>query len=135
MAVVMYLLGLLNNKTFSINDDRLGLIYTIMMDIQLLIGLFLYFKKGYFGSLMENAAEVMKSTPTRFFAVEHLLAMLIAVVLVHIGKGKVKKNAESGKKFRIGLIFYGIALLIILAMIPWPFRAEIARPWFPGMSL
>lgn len=66
---------------------------------------------------------VMKDSATRFWAVEHISMMLIAVILITIGRRATKHK----KAFWI----YFIALLLILAAIPWPFREGIGRPWFP----
>jgi hypothetical protein len=58
--------------------------------------------------------------------------MIIAWILVHAGRAAVKKAFNSGGKFKKTLIFFGIALLLILIAIPWPFREIISRPWFRG---
>ena len=73
---------------------------------------------------------VMKHSAYRFFAVEHFAGMLIGIILITIARGKAKVlNYKAASWLLL------IALLIILATIPWPFRdAEIARPWFPGMK-
>jgi len=57
--------------------------------------------------------------------------MLIAIVLVHIGRSYAKKNISDRQKHRKTVLFYVIALIIMLAVIPWPFR-EIGqgRGWF-----
>ena len=74
----------------------------------------------------------MKNGAMRFFAMEHALMMIIAWLLVHVGRSMVKRADTDAQKHKRSLIFYGIALLIILAMIPWPFRqAGIGRQWFP----
>jgi uncharacterized membrane protein YphA (DoxX/SURF4 family) len=68
----------------------------------------------------------------RFFAMEHALMMIIAWLLVHVGRSMVKRADTDAQKHKRTLVFFGIALLIILAMIPWPFRATgIGRQWFP----
>ena len=104
----------------------------ISCDIQLLIGLILYFTGMWFESLKSNTAEVMKNPAERFFAVEHALMMIIAWLLVHVGRSMVKRADTDAQKHKRTLIYFGIALLIILAMIPWPFRpAGIARELFP----
>jgi hypothetical protein len=41
----------------------------------------------------------------------------------------MKKSTESSDKFKRILIFYGIALLLIIAAIPWPFR-DLGAAWF-----
>jgi hypothetical protein len=55
--------------------------------------------------------------------------MLIAWVLVHAGRISVKKAATPKAKFKKQLIYFGIALILILAAIPWPFREALVRPW------
>ncbi len=72
----------------------------------------------------------MKNASVRFFTVEHALMMIIAWLLVHIGRSSVKRADTDAAKHRRMLLYFGIALLLILAAIPWPFRTEIARPLF-----
>ena len=68
----------------------------------------------------------------RFFALEHALMMIIAWVLVHMGRTMVKRADTDTRKHKRSIIFFGIALLIILAMIPWPFRSQFSHKlWFP----
>jgi hypothetical protein len=59
---------------------------------------------------------------------EHALLMIIAWLLVHVGRSMVKRSDIDAQKHKRSLIYFGIAFLLILAMIPWPFRTEIARP-------
>jgi hypothetical protein len=56
--------------------------------------------------------------------------MIIAWILVHVGRVMVKKSSLSSSKFTKSLLFFGIALLLILIATPWPFREAVARPWF-----
>jgi hypothetical protein len=76
---------------------------------------------------------VMKDSVYRFWAVEHLTGTLIGIVLITLGKGVAKKNFPDAVKHKRSAILYLLALVIILAVVPWPFREAIARPWFPGM--
>ena len=99
-------------------------------DIQLLLGLILYFTGMWFDKLKSGVGSLDKSE--RFFAMEHAVMMIIAWLLVHIGRSMVKRADNDAQKHKRTLIYFGIALVIILAMIPWPFRAPgIARGWFP----
>lgn len=103
----------------------------ICCDIQLLLGLVLYFTGMWFDRLKSDAGAVMKDAAIRFFTIEHALMMIIAWLLVHVGRSMVKRADTDAQKHKRTLIYFGIALLIILAMIPWPFRVpEIARPLF-----
>lgn len=71
---------------------------------------------------------VMKESAIRFFAIEHPAGMLIAIILITVGRGKVKKLNYSAASW-----LFLIALLVLLVTIPWPFREGVARPLFPGM--
>ena len=62
---------------------------------------------------------------------EHSLLMLIAIVVAHIGRSRTKKAATDSAKFKQAALFFGLALLLILAAIPWPFLAAgNGRGWF-----
>ena len=99
----------------------------------LVLGLYQYFFGPVGFQLISQAAggmkEVMKDAAGRFWAVEHILSMVIAIVLITIGLIKYKKGGKPSTTST----FYLIALLLILSAIPWPFRAGIGRPWFPGL--
>ena len=96
----------------------------------LVLGLYQYFFGQAGFSLIKNMgmAAVMKDNLARFWAVEHIFSMLLAIILITIGHVKYKKGGSS----KTTLILYILALLLIFTAIPWPFRAEIARPLFPG---
>ncbi|HEY9176799.1 MAG TPA: hypothetical protein VIN07_03870, partial [Flavipsychrobacter sp.] len=68
-----------------------------------------------------------------YWAMEHLLGMLIAIILIHIGYASVKKDIPDAAKFKKVFWYTLIALIAILITIPWPFREIIGRPLFPGM--
>lgn len=128
-AVIHALKGVSGKTPFTAADNKAGLFFMIFCDIQLLVGLLLYFVfSGKVG--LSNMGETMKSSALRFFTVEHTLMAVIAIALVHIGKSKVKKATSDAQKHKLALIFYGIAFILILALIPWPFRQALGANWF-----
>lgn len=131
-TVIKALGGLMAKKSYTGGDNKASLFFMISCDIQLLLGLGLYFGGAWFDMVKTSMGEVMKNSANRFFAVEHALMMIIAWILVHMGRSMVKRSGNDAQKHKRSLIFFGIALLLILAMIPWPFRtAGIGRAWFP----
>ena len=125
--------GVMNKRAYSANDNRSNLFFMISFDIQLLLGLILYFSNSWFNNLKSNLEHTMKDPFLRFFTVEHTIMMILAWILVHAGRTAVKRAATDAAKHKKMLIYFGLALLLILAAIPWPFRTEIARPllrWF-----
>jgi hypothetical protein len=127
------------NKAFSSGHRKAGLFLMISADVMLLIGLYQWITGPWGLKLIQNLgmSAVMKSESSpaiRFFAVEHFIGMLIAIILIHIGYGFSKKTLPDAVKHKRTILFYGLALLIILVSIPWPFREVGAgRAWFPGM--
>jgi len=96
----------------------------------LVLGLYQYFFGDWGFKLIQAAGMkvAMASSAIRFWAVEHIFSMLIAIILITIGHIKYKKGGAP----KTTLILYILALLLIVAAIPWPFRAEIGRPLYPG---
>lgn len=96
----------------------------------LLLGLYQYFfgPVGFYFIKTMGMAEAMKDKLARFWAVEHIGSMLLAIVLITIGHVKYKKGGAP----KTTLLLYILALLLIMAAVPWPFREGIARPWYPG---
>ena len=129
-TVISALSGLASKRNFTNSDDKANLLFMIMMDLQLLIGLILYFGGVWFDRL-KHIGDNMKDPMLRFFTLEHGLMMIIAWVLVHAGRIAVKRSITPSSKFKKSLIYFGIALLIILIAIPWPFReVGVGRMWF-----
>lgn len=119
-TLVKYLIGWLGNQPWKKTDNLMGIIFTSLMDLQLLVGLVLYFFLSPITKFaFSDIGAAMKDTELRFYAVEHFLMMLIAVVLVHIGRAKSKKAATDAGKFKIATLFYGLALVVMLVAIPW----------------
>lgn len=134
VAIFRHLAGMNNKRLVSAGDKKVDLFLMIAAHITLLVGLYQWIAGPWGLKLIQNAGmgEVMKNSAYRFFAIEHLTGMLIAIVLITIGRGKVKRAVDytAHKK---AFWFFVIALVIILASVPWPFREAVARPWFPGM--
>lgn len=124
------------HSSFTTGHRKTGLFLMIAADIMLLVGLYQWFT-GPWGlkSIQTNGfGNVMKNPGLRFFAVEHTIGMLVAIILIHMGYSYTKKSVADSQKHKRVLLLYGLALLIILISIPWPFRAVGAgRSWLPGM--
>jgi len=124
------------NNSFTEGHRKTGLFLMICADLMLLVGLYQWIT-GPLGlkSIQANGmAVVMKDASLRFFAVEHFVGMLIAIILIHIGYGYAKKNVSDSIKHKKAILYYLLALILILLVVPWPFREVGAgRTWFPGM--
>jgi NADH:ubiquinone oxidoreductase subunit 2 (subunit N) len=124
--LVYAIFNALRKKDFYAKSDRLvNMFAMVSLHIQLVIGLILYFTSVKV-SFVEGW---MKNQLLRFYGMEHILLMIIAIVLVTIGHAKAKRASEPSKKHKTILLFYAIGLILIIASIPWPFR-QLGAGWF-----
>jgi uncharacterized membrane protein YozB (DUF420 family) len=104
----------------------INLFAMILLHTQLLIGLVMYFQSPK----VQFSQGWMKDPMLRFYGMEHLLMMVIAIVLVTIGRKKAEKADAPIVKHQKIVVWYTIGLIVILAAIPWPFRAALGGQWF-----
>ena len=121
LAIVRAVLGITGRREWASGDQFAGQWFGRMLDVQLLIGLVLYiFLSPFTREAFGDFGAAMRNAPLRFFAVEHILAMSIAVALVHVGTVRVKKAKDAAQRHKSALIFYALALVLMLLSIPWP---------------
>ena len=115
-AIVKYF----GNKEFHAKDFRISLFTLIVSHIHLILGIILFFAADYIGLIGDmGMGEVMKNATLRSNIVEHPITMIIAIVLITMGYSKHKKKLTSKSKFKMLAIFYSLALILVLAKIPW----------------
>lgn len=129
LVIIRAFTGWLGKKTYQDQDRRFLMMYTGIFDVQILLGITLFFTKGWGGVMINGGAEVMSNSALRFFAVEHWVLMLLAVIVAHVGSSQAKKVVDSVKKYRRTAIWIAISLVLVLASIPWPGMAA-GRPLF-----
>ena len=124
LALIFAIKGIAQKSQYGKTEDKISLFFMIFCDIQLLLGIILLYSSGYIDKIKSGMGEVMKNPIDRFYIVEHGFMMILAWVLVHVGRTAIKKSPLE-KKHQKTLLFYGIALLIILISIPWSFRIHV----------
>jgi len=111
-------------------DDRLGLFFIIVLDVQLLLGLVLYFVLSPITqAALADFGSVMQVSSMRYWAVEHVFGMVVGVFLAHRGRARVKAASDPTRKHRVAAVFLILAMVAILASIPWPGMPN-GRPLF-----
>lgn len=119
-AIVRMWRGWLGNGAWTDVDVRSGKVLVYVTTFQLLLGLLLYF---VFSPITRGALSdfggAMRDPAVRFYAVEHMVGMLVATALIHIGSARSRRAATDLAKFKTGAIFYTLALVAMLASIPW----------------
>lgn len=122
--------GWFQKRSFSTLDNTLRKCTTILSHIQLLIGVWLYGVSPNMDYFIHNFKDAVHESDIRFFAMDHTVMMLIAIVIVTIGSMKAKRKQADSDKFKSMAVWFSIGLLIILLSIPWPFMPFASRPLF-----
>ncbi|HKI44479.1 MAG TPA: hypothetical protein VKA08_04000 [Balneolales bacterium] len=119
-------LGLTKRKEYTTCVSRIHLSTRILLNVQMIIGLILYFAIGYF-HLLDKLGNI--SGKARFFTIVHITGMIIGISLVNVGYHLAAKSESDERKYQRITVFYGIGFLVIFMMIPWPFFHSWAA-WF-----
>lgn len=121
--------GATQGSTYEPADRRAGLIFTSALDTQVLLGLILYFVSPLTPGSGEAFRAAMKIREMRFFAVEHVTAMVLALVAAHVASVLARKAATDAEKHKRTAIGIGVSLLLVLGGLPW-----VLRPLFRLLS-
>lgn len=113
ISVILFLVGFIGKKPISKLQQTLRLIAVISTGLQLILGFIVYFYSNWHHALGE-----MKDANIRKWSLEHPIAMTVGIILVHIGSAKIKR-ALPEKQNKTGLLFFGIAFILILSQTPW----------------
>jgi phage-related holin len=124
-----------SKKVFEASDKKIWLFTMVAAHITLLLGLYQWLlgRYGLFTYVKPEGISMMKDPYLRFFQMEHPVSMILAIVLITLGHGMAKKNVDDQTKYKKAFRYFVLALVLILAAVPWPFRELVARPLFPGM--
>lgn len=123
VVLIMLLIAIINafmkkDKSYLKKDKMINLFTMVSFHIQFLIGIILFFNSGK----VSFASGWMKNNILRFFGMEHVLMMVLAMIFITLGYAKSKKKETDTQKHKVIRTFFIIALILVLAGIPWPFR-------------
>ena len=118
IVIVKSVIGWLGNTPYSKFDRIIAPSFVGLMHVQLLLGLILYFISPFVTYQMGDKV-------SRYWSVEHISMMIIAVIAAQVGRSISKKSSDAQVKFRFQSIFFGISILLIL----------VALATMPGRSI
>jgi hypothetical protein len=120
VATVLAFMGWFGRREWAERDRRIGSFYAMAMDIQLLLGLLLYFIfSPITRGALANLGAAMSNPDVAFFAVEHAFSMFLAVIFAHLGSATARRAPTSQAKFKRAAIFFAISLVLLLIAMPW----------------
>ena len=109
-VMVKTLTGWLGKQPFGKLDNQIGMAFTMIVDIQVLLGLipWLFHQPG-----LQNLSQAMGNAALRFIVLEHPILMLIALAFAHIGRSRSKKLKDAVARHRTSFVFYLLSLVFI----------------------
>ena len=127
VAIGIAIHGLVTRRPWTRPARLSGVAYVIIMDVQLLIGLVLYAVSPLVRAGLADVGAGMGDSLIRYFLVEHLLLMVLAVAAAHVGAVTVRRAATDRAKYSRAATWFSVSFLLVLIGIPW------WRPLFPGL--
>jgi hypothetical protein len=129
VAVVRAYLGRFGKREWTEIERKVGAFVGMAIDIQLLLGLLLYFfLSPLTKSAMLNFGAAIQAPDLRLFTLVHPVLMVFAVVFAHLGSILPRKVTRPASKFERAALWFSLTLLMILLGMPW------ARPLLPGLG-
>ncbi|RYD74252.1 MAG: cytochrome B [Sphingobacteriales bacterium] len=121
IALINALMGWLGKKKYTEKDRKLNVFALISAHIQFVFGLILYF------------VSPLVEAGIRYWKMEHIGMMLFAVILITVGNARSKKVSPDVAKHRNVAIYFGLAVLIVVAALIAMTKADPSKTFF-GMS-
>ena len=108
-------------RPWTPTDERAGSWFVITLDLQLLLGALLYFALSPITrQAFDDFGAAMRTSGIRFWAVEHVFGMVVGLFLAHMGAVRIRKAPHDARRHRRAVLYFTLALIAILAAIPWP---------------
>jgi hypothetical protein len=117
------------NAVWSPVDERCHAALVGVADLQMLLGLVLYAVSPFARAFLADPIANQKVRILRFFGEEHIVAMVVAIALLHVGRTRSQRVADVTQRHRRVFAWTLAALILVLLSIPWPYF-PIERPLF-----
>ncbi|GIV37879.1 MAG: hypothetical protein KatS3mg032_2258 [Cyclobacteriaceae bacterium] len=121
IVVAGSLLKWASNKPYGRLDDKASLYLLIFTHLQLLAGLILYIVSPF----VQFNSGTMSEKMTRYWTIEHITLMLLAIALITVARIRTKKAPDDRTRHLRTWMLNGIALLIVLISIKMSGRGII----------
>lgn len=122
--------GVVSKREWTRGDKLRTVAYVASMHLQLLLGLILYVQSPLVQAAFDDPGGAMGETAHRFFFVEHISMMVLAVIFVQLGSTLSKRAETDAEKHKKAAIFFTIGFVFIMGGLHYIWAA---RPLFPGL--
>jgi mono/diheme cytochrome c family protein len=136
-VLVRALLARRSPRPWTPTDERVHKALLSAADLQFALGVWLYLVVSPITSAFFAAPRAaMKVTALRFFGIEHVLAMVLAVVVLHVGRIRSTREPDPAHRHRRVYRWTLASFLLVLVGVPWPFMPygrPLVRTSVPGV--
>lgn len=119
--------GWLGARAWTSVEDRASFLFTTAFDMQVLLGAFLAAVSPLTQAAMANLRGLMGAATLRFFFVEHIPTMVLALIVVHATSVVARRTGDDGARFKRSALGTTLALVMVAVAVPW------WRPLLPGL--
>lgn len=127
VALVLAVMALAGNRPYARQHRLANLVFVVTMTLQLVIGSLLYVVSPLVQNALADMGGAMGVQELRYFAVEHLLLMIVAIALAHLGSALIRRAPNDRAKHGRALLWFGLSTTTVIFSIPW------WRPLLPGL--
>jgi hypothetical protein len=125
-ALVRMWHGFATGRGWTGKDRTAGFVFLRLFELQFLLGIVLFVTSPVVRPIFSNLRLMVSEPLQRYFSLEHPIQMILALVAAQVGFAVAKRVEGDRRKFLRAAIGFTIAILLILAAIPW--AGENARP-------
>ena len=113
--VVRSILGLSKRLEFSNSFDYIIPVFAVvMLYLELVLGLFLYYMHMNKLEDFINQANANDYFSSRFWAIEHTILMIFAIIFGHLALVYSKNLSNNIDKYKMNLLYFGLSFILIL---------------------
>ena len=112
--------GFRDGNAWTPVDEKRQIALLAFADLQLVVGALLYLLWSPLArAFVSDPGHFIHDHTIRFFGLEHPFMMLVAIVLLHVGRSRSKK-VEGPRRHRVVAIFGALAVFAMITSVPWP---------------
>ena len=113
--VVRSILGLSKRLEFSNSFDYIIPVFAVvMLYLELVLGLLLYYMHMNKLEDFINQANANDYFSSRFWAIEHTILMIFAIIFGHLALVYSKNLSNNIAKYKMNLLYFGLSFILIL---------------------
>lgn len=118
-AVLRAWRGWRSRAAWGASDAGAVRLFVNSLSLQLVVGIFLYGVSPLVRAGLADMGAAMRNASVRYFVVEHLAIMLVAIAFAHVGAARIRKATSDSARFQTATIWMGLALAAVAGFVPW----------------